>query len=228
VRGPGAVSEDAVVIIAKPIPTSNNLRRVFWTKDGTTLLGVSVGATGDVNGDGKADLIAGEPYGDSEGLAWVFSIGPAPDTLTGAARLLADAGVIESRDVNGNGFGGGGFSPSETGFYVDAGQAWAGADYSIFAVPNPPWDTNPTAQSLVAPGSSFIVNPTGTLDGTGRSSAPVFGPIPASLLCPGLIGANFNFFALVQIDLDGDGVYDASTTTLPALVTIINEFGGAC
>lgn len=213
-----------VFVYQAPFPQAQRARRVFRTLDGSTRLGISVAATGDVNGDGNGDVIAGEPFGDAEGRAYVFSNGPGPDRQSDV-RLLADAGAIECRDTDGDGFGGGGLSPSASGLIIDAGPQWAGADYIVVGIPNPPWDLNPTAVSLVQPGSSALFNFTGTLDAQGQTMAPTFGPILSSLLGPGLIGANWTFFAVVRLDTDGDGIPDIGTRSTPAQITIIAEFG---
>jgi hypothetical protein len=77
--------------------------------------GTSVSATGDVNGDGYADVIVGAPHnaalGGSTGRAYVFYGGPAPDAvadlvLTGEEALSSfGAAVSAVGDVNGDGFG---------------------------------------------------------------------------------------------------------------------------
>ncbi len=81
--------------------------------------GQSVGAAGDVNGDGKDDVIVGAPRYDAgqadEGAAFLFLGSPTgvanADGAHAAARLESDqpgaalGGAVASGDVNGDGFG---------------------------------------------------------------------------------------------------------------------------
>ena len=96
----------------KPTPT--------WSAEGEQPgagLGTSVGAAGDVNGDGFGDLIVGEPnYNDpnlpdtNEGRALVYlgsAAGPSLDAAwtAGGVRAHFGAAVASAGDVNGDGFG---------------------------------------------------------------------------------------------------------------------------
>jgi hypothetical protein len=199
--------------------------KVFPTKETGTSFGTAVAVLGDTNGDLRPDISAGEPD-LATGRAFVFSSGPAPAVLQ--PKLVADVPAIEAFDVDGDGNGGGGLSPSRTFFHLDAGQAWAGANYQLVGVPRPPFATNPTAQALVASGSPYLIAASGTLDGTGQTSAPRFGPIPKTLLCPGLAGAEFDFVITVRLDTNGDGIYDQVATSNTATVTIIHEYYPIC
>lgn len=216
-----AAQATSAAIIAVPRgPTT----KVFPTQDAGTTFGAAVAVLGDTNGDGLPDVGAGEPNA-AEGRAFVFSSGPAP-AAAAPPKLVADVPAIEAFDVDGDGNGGGGLSPSRALFHLDAGAAWAGANYQLIGVPKPPFATHPTAQALVASGSPYLIAASGTLDGTGQTSAPRFGPIPKTLLCPGLAGAEFDFVITVRLDTNGDGIYDQVATSNTATVTIIHEYSG--
>jgi hypothetical protein len=85
-----------------------------WTLTGAAAydeFGAAVGAAGDVNGDGYADIIVGAPQPSGNGRAYVFYGGASPDAvadlvLTGAATgdgFGCSAGT--AGDVNGDGYG---------------------------------------------------------------------------------------------------------------------------
>ena len=186
--------------------------RLFATLDEATDWGLAVAAAGDVNGDGRDDVIAGEPGGEDGGRAYVFTAGPGPDPFAGRARLIADLPAIEAHDANGNGFAGGGRSPAATHFTLDAGPVWAGADYAVVGIPDV---------------GAFLNGSTGTLDGQGRTAAPLFGPFQAGLLC-GAVGFRFGFIGAALLDLDGDGLYDVFELSNLAEVEVINEFAPLC
>ena len=200
------------MVFLGPFPQADltDPHRLFRTKDLDTRLGRSVAAAGDVNRDGLADLIAGEPRGAMGGRAFVFSAAPGPPPAV--AKLAAELPAIEAKDVDGNGFGGGLTSPSTSTLHFDAGPDWAGAIYTVTATPN------------LGP---FLQGATGTLDAEGKTSTPTYGPIPSMLLCPALVGAQVSFVAVATKDIDGDGVAE-SVMSQPAVVTIINEFNGCC
>lgn len=200
--------------------------KVFATKDTSTTFGVGVAALGDTNGDTLADVGAGEPNW-GEGRAFVFSSGPPP-AAGATAQLVAEVPAVEARDTNFNGFSGGGLSPETVRFHFKAGAAFANAHYRMVAAPKPPFDANPTAQSLVALGSPYLINFSGTLDSAGETTVPVFGPIPAGLLCPGLAGAQFDFYGVAELDADGDGIYEQVLVSNPAMVEIIWEYFPQC
>lgn len=209
-------------IVVRPVgPTT----KVFPTKDTGTSFGTAVAVLGDTNGDGLPDIGAGEPD-MAEGRAFVFASGPAPAVVK--PKLVAELPAIEAFDVDGNGFGGGGLSPSQVKFHLNASPAWAGADYLLIGVAKPPFASNPTAQALVASGSPYLIAATGTLDGSGQTSAPRFGPIQESLLCPGLRGAELDFTIFVGIDANNDGIYEQITSSNVATVTIIHEYYPNC
>ncbi len=186
--------------------------RLFWTLDNATEWGSAVAFTGDVNGDGLADVVAGEPNGEDGGRAYVFSDGPAPNPFASQARLIAFVPALEAHDVDGNGFSGGGRSPSVTNFTLDAGPAWAGADYAVLGIPDV---------------GNYLTSSRGTLDGQGMTSMPLFGPFQAGLLCQG-IGFRFGFIGAALQDLDGDGIYDIFSLSNLAEVEVINEYAPLC
>lgn len=192
-------------------PPSWSERR-FWTLDPGTRWGATVAAAGDVNGDGLGDVSAGEPYGEDGGQAYVFTAGPGPDPFAGRARLTAYIPAIEAHDVDGYGYGGGRRSPATTSFTLDAGPAWAGADYAVIGIPDV---------------GSYLQPRLGTLDGVGMTTAPLFGPIESSILC-GAIGYRFGFLGAALKDLDDDGSWDTFLLSNPATVEIINEEPPPC
>ncbi|MCI0585194.1 MAG: VCBS repeat-containing protein, partial [Chloroflexi bacterium] len=78
--------------------------------------GESVGAAGDVNGDGYADVLAGSPLWDEtvtdEGRTWLFHGGPGglafnPAWTADGGQAGAQLGIsaISAGDVNGDGYG---------------------------------------------------------------------------------------------------------------------------
>ncbi len=88
-----------------------------WTKEGNQAnasFGLSLGSAGDVNGDGRGDVIIGAPYYTNnevqEGRAWLY-LGTASGLQTNAARTIEvnvahaalGASVAGSGDVNGDG-----------------------------------------------------------------------------------------------------------------------------
>jgi hypothetical protein len=224
-------SQAAPAIVVQPVPGQpvpilpRGTTKVFTTKDTSTTFGTGVAALGDTTGDGRPDFGAGEPFFD-EGRAFVFSSAPSPAVTT--ARLVAEVPAIEAADTNGDGFSGGGLSPSSVIFHFDAGPTYANAAFAVFGIPKPPFDTNPIAQGLVAGGSPFLVNFSGTLDANGQTTAPVFGPIPKIYLCPGLAGAEWDFIAGAAIDTNGDGILDQFVLSNPATVRIIWELFPGC
>jgi hypothetical protein len=89
-----------------------------WTFEGGQqdgALGRSVATTGDVNGDGYDDVIAGAPYYDGEhqdeGAAFIFygsaaglAAGPGWTAYGGQADALFGSSVAAAGDVNGDGY----------------------------------------------------------------------------------------------------------------------------
>jgi hypothetical protein len=136
--------------------------------------GGSVGAAGDVNGDGYADVIVGAQNNDSGGTdagrAYVYYGGPEADAvadlvLTGAAggdnfgRSVGTAG-----DVNGDGF-----ADVIVGAYLsDAGRVDAGRAYVFYGGPG----ADPVADLVLTGGApsdffGYSVGTAGDVDGDG-------------------------------------------------------------
>ncbi len=89
--------------------TGTVLYTISGTEDGA-MLGGSVSGAGDVNGDGKADFILGEPYatsgGTNRGKAYVYSgdTGGVLHTISGTEdNASLGATVAGAGDVNGDG-----------------------------------------------------------------------------------------------------------------------------
>jgi hypothetical protein len=197
--------------------------RRFWTLEPRTHWGASVGGGADINGDGLPDVLAGEPYTSDGGRAFVFSSGPAPDPWTNRARLVGDPGVIEAKDVSTNGlptgcdgFSGGGTSPGNTRFTLDAGPTYAGALFVI---------TGLDANGNILDWGPFIAGNVGLLDANGRTPAPaLLGPLPAAVMCPAFIGTSFRFLGAALRDSDGDGSLDDLRLSNESSLQVMTEF----
>lgn len=220
----GAPTLTGSLLVAEPgrvhvklggIPTSDPpyyQERLFWTLDYSTGWGSAVAATGDISGDGLPDLILGEPSGEDGGRAYVVSVAPGPSPSSGVARLTADLPFIEAHDVDGDGDGGGGTSPSTATLILDAGIAWANADYMVVGNPHV---------------GTYLSGGFGQLGSDGRTAAPVFGPISSTLLCS-IVGYRQSFLGAAARDLDGDGTYDIYVLSNSTDVEIINEYAPLC
>ncbi len=198
-------------------------QRRFWTLAPRTQWGSAVAVSADLNGDGNPEVFAAEPFGQDGGRAFIFSSGPAPDPWANQPRLIADAGVIEVKDVSTNGqasgcdgLTGGLTSPADSSFVIDAGPAWAGESFAVLGI---------DANGAFIDWGPFLVNNIGTLDANGRSpliSPPTLGPFPANQTCPTFIGASFDFLG-VAFKLRG-GVITELQVTNQTSVQLITEF----
>ncbi len=148
----------------------------FWTLAGDapdTLLGATVSALGDVNGDGVADFGYGEPgYADGEGRATIVLVDPAgPDTSTfldledGQAETLFGLLIKGLGDVNGDGYDDfvvgsttdSEFGASEWSFYLGNAEG-------VFTAPNYTLSSDLSGEFL------FFYNVTGgDVDGDGSA-----------------------------------------------------------
>jgi hypothetical protein len=155
-------------------------------------LGLSVAGAGDVNGDGYADVLAGQPLGDAA-LLWFGGAGPFEPTAD--ARLddgsRAGSSVAGAGDVNGDGFAdvlvGASYDAEVFVYFGGAGAFDASPDARL---------TNGVALSDYG----FIVAGAGDVNGDGFSDVLVGAPQYEGQLSPAA-GAVYLYFG-------GPGVFD--------------------
>ena len=147
--------------------------------------GQAVSTAGDVNGDGYADILAGEPFVDGdwadEGRAYVYYGGPGfPDeghgwAVRGRANSRLGSALGTAGDVNGDGY-----ADVIVGapLYSDAEmqEGWAGVYYGAPAAPSrtPDWTAHET-QTDAHLGDA--VGTAGDVDGDGYADVIVGAPL---------------------------------------------------
>ncbi len=141
-------------------------------------LGYAVAGAGDVNGDGFADVILGEPFNDvggvSAGQAYVYFGGASPNTIADLTMTGVAAGdefgysVGGAGDVNGDGFG----DVIVGADLNDGGGASAGQAYVFFGGPAADAVADLTLTGLAA-GDQFGLSVAGAGDVNGDGFADV-------------------------------------------------------
>jgi hypothetical protein len=159
-------------------------QRPVWQRDGEAAhdwYGYGVGAAGDVNGDGFADLLAGAKYNDqggaNAGKAYLYWGAPAGPSMDGAWTYLgrkpganASVRVSVAGDVNGDGF-------SDV-LLTAPGEDGQGGELALFLGGLGGLKRGPDQRIQTPKGLSFFGQgacPAGDLDGDGFDDVAVHG-----------------------------------------------------
>ena len=236
-------------------PTGLTTGSADWTAESDQAdaeFGVSVGAAGDVNGDGYSDVIVGAWLLDNgetdEGRAFVYD-GGSTGLTTGSADWTAESdqanawfgySVGTAGDVNGDGYSdvivG---APSYDNGQTDEGRAFVylglgpPADLALTkaASPDPVLAGNKLTYTLTitnsGPSAATGVTLIDTLPAgvTFVSSTPMVRPLTLSFASPVDIAAGPRPRWVVAEDLDRDGDVDLVVADLDAIISVLLNVG---
>ena len=202
----GSASGQAYVVFGKPVgqafPATINLSALNGSDgfgiDGKTasdLLGYSVNAAGDVNGDGIADLIVGARQGDGDA-----SGGNGGDSyvIFGAANLGA-GGSVDLTTLNGtNGFVVRGAGSDQSGYSVSGVGSFNGDGFADILI-TAPFGSSSGEAFLVFGGSG--VGSGGTIDVTSLNGSNGF-------VIAGINSSDSMYAGASAGDVNGDGISD--------------------